>query len=244
MKALLILCVFNENIKLERAANRISAFLKARKSEIPIEVLIVDDASTEETPLRVANSHAFHFLRHNYRRGIGYGIREGYQFGLSNGFDVLIMMAGNDKDDPAEIDKLIEPIAQNQADFVQGSRYLKGGKYGNMPFYRFWATRYIHPLLFSFISRQKITDSTNGFRAIRSEILRNTEINLSQSWLDQYELEPYLFYKAILLGYSVLEVPVTKIYPEKHLGYSKMRPVTGWWSILRPLIYLYLGIKK
>jgi dolichol-phosphate mannosyltransferase len=39
-------------------------------------------------------------------------------------------------------------------------------------------------------------------------------------------------------------VPVTKIYPPKELGYTKMKPITGWWSILRPLVFLGLGIKK
>ena len=56
--------------------------------------------------------------------------------------------------------------------------------------------------------------------------------------------QPYVFYKAIKLGYKVCEVPVTNIYPPKHLGYTKMKPITGWWSILRPLLYLALKIKK
>jgi len=50
--------------------------------------------------------------------------------------------------------------------------------------------------------------------------------------------------KAIQLGYNVKEVPVTKIYPAKGLGYTKMRPVIGWWSILRPLLLLALRMKK
>lgn len=65
-----------------------------------------------------------------------------------------------------------------------------------------------------------------------------------QEWLDEYELEPYLYYKVIRLGYKAGEVPVTKIYPPKKLGYTKMRPVVGWWSILRPLFLLGLGIRK
>ena len=45
-------------------------------------------------------------------------------------------------------------------------------------------------------------------------------------------------------GYRVMEVPVTKTYPRHELGYTKMRPIIDWWSILRPVVYLGLGLKK
>lgn len=67
---------------------------------------------------------------------------------------------------------------------------------------------------------------------------------MDQAWLDKYELEPYLMFKAIKLGYKFKEAAVTKIYPAKKLGYTKMKPIIGWWSILRPLVFLGLGIKK
>ena len=127
---------------------------------------------------------------------------------------------------------------------IQGSRYLPGGVFGRMPFYRKIATRFLHPLLFSLISGMRVTDSTNGFRAMRISMRDDERLDLDQPWLDKYELEPYLFYKAIKLGYKVKEVPVSKIYPPKKEGYTKMKPFSGWWSILRPLVYLGLGIKK
>ena len=113
-----------------------------------------------------------------------------------------------------------------------------------MPLYRKISTRLIHPFLFSLITGRRISDSTNGFRAVRVSILDDDRINLRQEWLDRYELEPYLFYKAVVCGYKVKEVPVTKIYPPKEEGYTKMRPFSGWWSILRPIFFLGLGIKR
>ncbi|MFM8572258.1 MAG: hypothetical protein ACKOAU_11730, partial [Pirellula sp.] len=85
---------------------------------------------------------------------------------------------------------------------------------------------------------------TNGFRAIRLSCFDDNRIDINQDWLNKYELEPYLYFKFIKLGYKVLEVPVSKIYPAKELGYTKMRPIIGWWSILRPIFLLGLGIKK
>ncbi|MGH2708655.1 MAG: hypothetical protein ACRDJK_10215, partial [Actinomycetota bacterium] len=115
--------------------------------------------------------------------------------------------------------------------------------FGSMPLYRRIATR-LHPVLFSLVARKKVTESTNGFRAISARILSDPRIDLWQDWLDRYELEPYLYLRAIQLGYGTTEVPVTKIYPPRSLGQTKMKPITGWWSMLRPLVYVGLGLKK
>jgi dolichol-phosphate mannosyltransferase len=157
---------------------------------------------------------------------------------------VAVIMAGNDKDDPREIPRLLAPIADDEADFVQGSRWMKGGGAGgDMPTYRRWATR-AHPLVFSLMVGKRLTESTNGFRAFRLSLLADPRIDLSQPWLDHYELEPYLLFKAIRLGYRHLEVPCVKTYPPRHEGITKMRPVVDWWSILRPVLLLGLGLRR
>jgi dolichol-phosphate mannosyltransferase len=154
-----------------------------------------------------------------------------------------VVMAGNNKDAPEEIPLLCDPIADGRAAFVQGSRFLKrGASFGEMPFYRRVATR-VHPLLFSLAARRWVTESTNGFRAVHRRVLEDPRINLDQPWLDAYELEPYLYLRAIRLGYRTAEVPVTKIYPPRRLGQTKMKPISGWWSILRPLLYVGLGLR-
>jgi dolichol-phosphate mannosyltransferase len=206
-------------------------------------IVVVDDASTDETG-GVAAARGARILRHEQRGGAGAAIRTALRCAVAEGFDVLVVLAGNDKDRPAEIERLLQPIADQRADIVQGSRYLPGSHFGNTPFYRQIATRYVHPLLFSALVGRRFTDTTNGFRAIRLSVLQDREIDLDQAWLNQYELEPYLLFKAVRLGYRVMEVPVTKIYPPHELGYTKMKPITGWWSILRPLFLLGFGLKK
>jgi hypothetical protein len=112
-----------------------------------------------------------------------------------------------------------------------------------MPVYRRIATR-VHPMLFSVVARRWVTESTNGFRAVRTSLLADARLDLSQEWLQQYELEPYLYLRIIQLGYRTMEVPVTKIYPPRELGQTKMKPIAGWWSILRPLVYVGFGLRK
>jgi len=226
----------NEATKIGRVLDRFTPGLVDR-------VVVVDDASTDETPAIAAQKGAV-VLTHARRSGAGAAIRTAIHYARAEGFDVVVILAGNDKDRPAEIERLLGPMADAGYDFVQGSRYLKGGDFGNMPFYRQFATRCVHPLLFSLIVWRRFTDTTNGFRAIRLSALADTRIDLDQAWLDHYELEPYVFFKMNRLGYKVTEVPVTKIYPPHELGYTKMKPITGWWSILRPLFLLGLGIKR
>jgi dolichol-phosphate mannosyltransferase len=226
----------NEAPKIGRVLDRFPPGLVDR-------IVVVDDASTDETPTVAAGKGAV-VLRHQVRSGAGAAIRTALKYGLAEQFDVVVILAGNDKDRPPEIERLLSAIDDDGCDFVQGSRYLPGGDFGNMPFYRQLATRIMHPWLFSLIVMRRFTDTTNGFRAIRLAALRDSRIDIDQDWLDHYELEPYLFYKMIRLGYKVREVPVTKIYPPHELGYTKMKPITGWWSILRPLILLGLHIKR
>jgi dolichol-phosphate mannosyltransferase len=208
----------------------------------PYDLAVADDGSTDHALDDVDSSVIV--LRNETNRGIGATMKDVFQYALDRGYDVLVIQAGNDKDDPMEIPALLEPIAKGDADFVQGSRYLGGGGFGNMPKYRVLGTRVIHPLIFSMAARKRVTESTNGFRAFRTELLRDPRINWRQAWLDRYELEPYLLLKAIRLGYRHCEVPVTKIYPSHALGYTKMRPFVDWWSITRPVVYLGLGLRK
>lgn len=237
MKYLVAIFCYNEKNKIEKVVRKFDDYNS-------YNVVIVDDGSTDGS-LEALKDPSFKltFLRNPINMGAGYSVRRAVNYAKDNEYDVIILVAGNNKDSPEDIYKLLKEI-EDGYDFVQGSRYLPGGNFGNMPFYRRISTQFIHPFIFSLITGKRITDSTNGFRAIRVSMLGDKRIDLTQDWLDKYELEPYIFYKAIKLGYNVTEVPVTKIYPPKELGYSKMKPITGWWSILRPLIFLGLGIKK
>lgn len=207
------------------------------------ELLVVDDGSTDRSA-EVAEEMGARVLSMGSVVGVGAALRAGYAEAVKGGYDVAVVMAGNNKDSPEEIPLLLDPIADERADFVQGSRFIKpDANFGPMPFYRKIATR-VHPILFSMVAGRRVTESTNGFRAVRRSVLEDPRLDLDQRWLDAYELEPYLYIRTIQLGYRTAEAPVTKIYPPKQLGQTKMKPISGWWSMLRPLVYLGFGIKK
>ncbi len=235
MRVLAATFAYNEGEKIRRTLAR-------HPADRLYDLLVHDDGSTDGALDEVGPGVIV--LRNPVNQGIGAAMKRVFQHALDHGYDVLVIHAGNDKDDPLEIPALLAPLADGSADFVQGSRYLGGGGFGNMPLYRVFATRVVHPAIFSLAARKRVTASTNGFRAFRTAILRDPRIDWRQGWLDRYELEPYLLLKAIRLGYRHVEVAVTKIYPPHMLGYTKMRPFIDWWSIMRPVVYLGLGLKK
>ena len=241
-RILVFVPAYNEHVKLKSVIER---FLNSPARSMA-DYLVVDDGSDDETPavIRAFASSGVRAIRHEKRSGVGAAIRTAIKFARANGYDILVVMAGNDKDNPDEIPNVLEPILKGGFDLVQGSRYKgKVGTGGDMPLYRKLATR-LHPWLMTLFTGKRITDSTNGFRAFRLAIFDNEEIDIDQPWLDTYELEPYILFKAIKLGYKFTEVFVTKIYPPRKLGYTKMKPFVSWWSILRPVFYLGFGIKK
>ena len=222
---------------------KIGAVVSRVPKDVVDEMVVVDDGSTDGSQ-DVARGLGATVIELGQTLGVGYAIRTGYQYAIDNGYDVAVVMAGNNKDSPEEIPLLLAPIADGNADLVQGSRWLsESADFGDMPLYRKFATR-LHPFIFRLISNAKLTDTTNGFRAARTSMLADPNLDLDQEWLDEYELEVYLLYKSAKLGYRVAEVGVTKRYPPKELGQTKMKPIFGWWSILRPLLLLGLRIKR
>jgi dolichol-phosphate mannosyltransferase len=204
------------------------------------DVIVVDDGSTDDSTA-VAHDFPVTLLRHEQRTGVGAAIRTGLARLKAQGFPVAVVMAGNNKDDPLEIPTLVDAVERG-ADYVQGSRYLRGIDAKDTPLQRRVITRTV-ALVWSVRFLRTLTDVTNGFRAYRLSLLDDPRVDLSQEWLGRYELEYYLHYKVLSLGYRYAEVPVTKRYPTDGMPTSKIRLLRDYWSLVRPMVLLTLHLK-
>jgi dolichol-phosphate mannosyltransferase len=222
---------------------RIARVVGAVPRDLVETTVVVDDGSTDDTADH-AQSGGATVIRSGANRGVGAAIRSGIDYGIEHGYDIVVVVSGGGKTPPEQIPRLLNPIIRGEAELAQGSRYLDGGEYLRMPLRRRLGTRG-YTVLFSLFCGRRVTDASSGFRAIKLSLFDDKRINLWQDWLDRYELEPYLLFKALRLRHKVVEVPVTIEYPKTDgIAYTKMRAMTDWWKIFRPLLFLALGIKK
>lgn len=223
---------------------RIGRVVRAIPSEIVELTVVVDDGSTDDTSRQAQTAGAL-VLRNETNRGVGAAIRSGVDYAIEHGYDIIVVVSGGGKTPSERIPGLLQPIIEDNAEIVQGSRYIQGSKFLRAPLHRRIGTR-AYTFLFSLFVGHYVTDASSGFRAIRVSIFEDKRINLWQSWLDRYELEPYLLFKALKLGHTVVEAPITIEYPPKtdKRGYTRMRVLIDWWRIFRPVLLLALRLKK
>tara|TARA_Y100001954_G_scaffold10459_1_gene10388 strand:+ start:178 stop:906 length:729 start_codon:yes stop_codon:yes gene_type:complete len=237
-KIVVILPVLNEEGKI---GNTVKKVLGDVPEGVVNTVLVVNDGSTDGTEKEAEEAGA-KVITHVKNAGVGAAIRTGIKYAQKENYDIVVVMAGDDQDLPSEMCSVLEPIIKNEADFVQGSRRLNELKVVNISLFRRVTTK-LFSWIFSVFTGYPCTDGTNGYRAFTVRFTMDKKMNLEQPWLNRYELEPYLLYHAAQLSeYRLKEVQVTKVYHEGK-SYSKMIPIISWWSILRPLIFLRIGIK-
>ena len=246
-KVLICMPVYNEGERTARQLHNLDP-----NPTYDVELFIIDDGSTDNTIELVKQaiphvSYPVTIVRNERNRGIGYSLKQGIRYALNHGFDFIMNTAGNGKDDWREISFLMKPMVEGTHDYITGSRFLGGGSYDHLPVMRHVMMK-TYTMIWSILTRKRLTDVTNGFRAYSAKLFSDPRITIDQEWLDRYELEYYLYYKALTLGYRTGEVPVSKTYPARNghrkIQYTKIRPFIDWWKMVRPLIFLKLGIKE
>ncbi len=126
-------------------------------------ILVIDDGSVDDTSARAAEAGAV-VITLPLNLGIGGAVQTGYRYAQRHGFDVAMQIDGDGQHDPGEARFLIEPIVEQRADLVVGSRWLGRGEY-KAPSGRRIGMRILSRLV-RWRTGQSITDTTSGFRAV------------------------------------------------------------------------------
>lgn len=142
----------------------------------------------------------------------GAQLRMGIYWALRRGYKGIITIDGNNKDSIEDIPRFIQKLEEGY-DFVQGSRFVRGGRAVNTPLVRNIAVRLIHAPVISLTAGQRFTDTTNAYRAYSARYLADGRVAPLRDVFMTYELLAYLSVRATQLGYRACEIPVTRAYP-------------------------------
>lgn len=166
--------------------------------DLPVLTIVVDDGS-EDATASIAAKHGAAVVRHRRNLGQGDGLRSGFEAATALGAFIAVTMDADGQHDPAELPDLVKPILNDEADYVQGSRFL--GRYDDAGSARHAGIRGF-TLLINAVARTHITDCTNGYRAIRVSGL--SRMRLVEGRFNASEI----IIEAAARGLRLVEVPV------------------------------------
>ncbi|WP_288487486.1 glycosyltransferase family 2 protein [uncultured Novosphingobium sp.] len=227
----LVIPVINEGGRIRAQLARVAA------ASLPVDVIVADGGSTD-------GSLDLPYLREQGVRALltktGPGklsaqLRMAYAWCLDEDYKGIITMDGNGKDNVEAVAQFVTKLREGY-DYVQGSRYARGGKAENTPLERTIGNRLIHAPILSLAGRRWFTDTTNGFRAYSRRYLVDPRVQPFREVFSAYELLFYLTARAGQLGYRVCEIGVRRSYPVGEAVPTKITGAGGKWGIIKQLL--------
>src|SRR3954453_18031663 len=201
MRATVCLPTFNERDNLEPMLRALQAVLRDGD-----RVLVIDDNSpdgTGEIADRLASELPFVSVLHRERKqGLGPAYLAGFRHALRDGAELILEMDCDFSHDPADVPRLIA-AAEEGADLVLGSRYVRGGGIGNWGALRRFISRGASTYTGLFL-RMGVKDPTGGFKCFRRRVLET--IDLDAVTAKGYAFQIEMTYRAKLAGFKVMEV--------------------------------------
>ena len=212
--AIVVIPTFNEAENLQR--------LLPPLLELPLDILIVDDASTDGTQQVVAKfqrqSERVTLLARPRKMGLGSAYRDGFADVLPHGYQLIIQMDADGSHRVADLKAMLEYQRSNpECDLIIGSRWIKGGAVANWPKSRELLSRTAN--LYSRLALGlSVRDNTAGFRIYRSELLSKMQLETISS--EGYAFQIEMTRAAVRSGAKICEVP--SLFVEREFGVSKM----------------------
>jgi Glycosyl transferase family 2 len=200
-------------------AENVGQVLKLMPAEVcgmGTAVLVVDDGSRDGTG-DVAAEHGAIVARHVINRGGGAALRTGYRLMVESGAEIVVTLDADGQHLPAEMERLVKPVLNGEVDVAHGSRVL--GEADSNHYARELGIVFFNRLV-SFITRTKVSDCSNGYRAVRATVLPQLVLRQEQFHTSEFMIE------AIKRGIPAKEVPVT-VAKRLH-GHSKKPAVVRY----------------
>jgi glycosyltransferase involved in cell wall biosynthesis len=211
-KVAVLVPAYNEVDSIGNVLDRIPSQVCGRDTA----VLVVDDGSRDGTG-DVAREHGASVARHVINRGGGAAVRTGYRLLVDAGAEIVVTLDADGQHLPSEMERLVEPVLSGEVDIAHGSRVLGESERGHV-------SRELGIVLFnrvvSLITRTRVSDCSNGYRAVRADVLPQLVLRQEQFHTSEFLIE------AIKRGVPAVEVPVTVV--KRLHGHSKKPAVVRY----------------
>ena len=178
---------------------------------MPVDVLLVDDGSTDRTA-DIGRELGARVVSHERSRGLGAGLRTGLELARDEGYAAAVYLDGDGEYDPLDFQRVLDPVARGRADYVIGSRFL--GPREGMSWHRNLANRTTSALV-GFLTQSVTSDGQSGYRAFSARALAEARI------AHDYNYAQVLTLSLWGAGMDAVEVPIS--YRRRTTGRSFVR---------------------
>jgi dolichol-phosphate mannosyltransferase len=214
MRTLVVVPTHNE------ADNIVGLLAKVRHHVPDVDIMVVDDASTDATRSLVRQSmegdDRVRLVERDDKLGLGDAYLHAFGIAIDEGFDAVVEIDADHSHDPAVLPTMLDVAAHGIA-LVIGSRYVPGGTVSGWPRRRTWLSRWGNRYV-AIMLGLAINDATAGYRVYRTDALRT--IGLDGVQASGYVFQVEMTYRVVRSGLSVVEIPIA--FTDRVLGDSKM----------------------
>ncbi|MBS1989134.1 MAG: glycosyltransferase [Cyanobacteria bacterium SZAS LIN-3] len=215
-RVLIFIVAYNAEKTIQKVLTRIPDSLK----EYDTEVLIIDDASADQTFERAEQArrdglidYPITVFRNPVNQRYGGNQKIGYHFAVENGFDLVALVHGDGQYAPEALPELIKPIVKGQADAVFGSRMmtLTGALKGGMPMYKYVGNRILTCFQNTLLQSQ-LSEFHSGYRLYSTHALRNIPFELNA---DDFHFDTEIIIQLLFAGLTIKEIPIPTYYGDE-----------------------------
>lgn len=229
--------VYNEGERFRTQLHRMSE--RAGLADIIVAARESNDGSLESEYLKQQGVRTLLLTK---AQGSATAIRMGFWYALQQGYEGIVLIDGHNKDGVEALPNYLQKLDEGW-DFIQGSRFISGGFEKNTPGMRKLGIRLIMAPLLWIGGGFWYTDGTNGFRGYSRRLLEDSRVEPFRECFSHFNIQYYLSYIAPKLKYRVVEIPVSRVYPDdghvptKVIGFRQN--FMAFWEMVRTVFGKY-----
>lgn len=232
MKLIVVIPAYNEEHSIDAVINQIPKDIPGIDA---LEIVVIDDGSSDETTKVAKETNQATVITLPYNLGIGAAVQTGFIYAQRKDYDIVVRVDGDGQHRPEDIPKLLRPIMENETDIIIGSRFLEGQ--GSYPVSSRWLGQRLIALLTSLIIRQRITDSTSGFRCYNKQ-----SIALLNEYypVDYPEPEEIIFLRKNKFRIQEIRVKMQ----ERQEGNSSLTVIKSPYYLIKVILSLFISMLR